>query len=138
MPGYADIPNPDLLDRIPLNARTLLDVGCSMGSLGAAYKRRNPTCRVYGVEADLESARIAVRRLDQVFRGDVETNSLPFPGQTFDCIVYGDVLEHLVDPWAVLKAQARALTPDGTVLICMPNVEHWSLTERLLRGDVRV
>ena len=134
MPAYADIPNPDLLDRIPLSARTILDVGCGMGALGAEYKRRNPSCRVYGIEADLESARVAVRRLDQVFGGNVEINPLPFADQTFDCIVYGDVLEHLVDPWAVLTAQARALTPDGTVLICMPNVEHWSLAERLLCG----
>ncbi len=134
MPGYADIPNPDLLDRIPLSARVILDVGCGMGSLGAEYKRRNPTCRVYGIESDPDSARIAARRLDQVFTGDVEADPLPFPDQQFDCIIYGDVLEHLTDPWAVLTAQARALSPDGTVLVCMPNVEHWSLAERLLRG----
>jgi glycosyltransferase involved in cell wall biosynthesis len=69
---------------------------------------------------------------------DVETNPLPFPdlaaGAAIDCIIYGDVLEHLRDPWRVLKLQAQALSHNGTVLICMPNAEHWSFAERLLRG----
>ncbi len=134
MPGYADILNPDLINRIPLDARVILDVGCGMGALGAEYKRRNPACRVMGIEADPGSARVAASRLDQVFAGDVEANPLPFPGLVFDCIIYGDVLEHLVDPWTVLQQQVRALSPDGTVLICMPNAAHWSLTECLLRG----
>ena len=134
MPGYADIPNPDLLDRIPLDARVVLDVGCGAGALGAEYKRRNPVCRVLGIEADPQSARIAATRLDQVVHGDVEADPMPFPGVAIDCIIYGDVLEHLRDPWRVLKQQARALSPRGVVLICMPNAEHWSFTERLLRG----
>src|ERR1019366_2615137 len=51
-----------------------------------------------------------------------------------DCIVYGDILEHMRDPWAVLRAHAEVLAPGGVILICMPNVEHWSFAERLLRG----
>src|SRR5262249_4255835 len=44
-------------------------------------------------------------------------------------------LEHLVDPWAVLKRQARLLKPDGQVIACIPNVQHWSMAVRVLRGD---
>jgi len=51
-----------------------------------------------------------------------------------DCIIYGDILEHLVDPWALLAAHAKYLSPNGTVLICMPNVEHWTFAARLLSG----
>ena len=52
-----------------------------------------------------------------------------------DCIVYGDVLEHLVDPWTLLARHAEYLAADGTVLVCMPNVEHWSFALRLLNGS---
>src|ERR1700722_11956707 len=138
MPAYSDYPNPDLLERIPLDARVILDVGCGAGALGAEYKRRNPACRVLGIESDPASARIAATRLDEVANIDVETDPLPFPdlasGAAIDCIIYGDVLEHLRDPWRVLKLQAQALSHNGTVLICMPNAEHWSFAERLLRG----
>ncbi len=132
--SYPDFPNPDLLDRIPLSARTVLDVGCATGALGVAYKQRNPAARVLGIDADPEAGRMAGQRLDRVAVVDVEQNLFPFGAQMFDCIVYGDVLEHLRNPWAVLEAHARVLNPDGLILICMPNAEHWSFASQLLQG----
>lgn len=131
---YPDYANPDLLDRIPLSARVVLDVGCATGALGMAYKQRNPAARVLGIERDPDAARIAAQRLDRVAIADVERTPLPFGDEAVDCIVYGDVLEHLTDPWAVLSAHARVLSPNGTVVICMPNTEHWSFAARLLQG----
>jgi SAM-dependent methyltransferase len=131
---YPDVLNPELIDRIPLTARNVLDVGCGSGALGAEYKRRNPHARYFGIEFDPDAARLAATRLDGVAHVDVEAEKLPFGDTVFDCILYGDVLEHLRDPWAVLAAQTRKLAPDGVVVICMPNAEHWSFVERLLRG----
>ncbi|MBV9813347.1 MAG: methyltransferase domain-containing protein, partial [Acetobacteraceae bacterium] len=134
MEPYPDVYNPALLDRIPLDARLILDVGCNAGALGAEYKRRNPAARYLGIEKDADCAAVARSRLDAVAVTDVETNPLPFDLGPFDCIIYGDSLEHMADPWRLLRHHAAALHENGTVLICIPNVEHWSLTERLLRG----
>ncbi len=135
MPPYSDMPNADLLERIPLDARTVLDVGCSTGALGAAYRQRNPRALLLGIEKDPETAAIAAQRLDQVAVVDVETDPLPFQlAAPIDCIVYGDVLEHLEAPWETLRHHIDALSDDGTVLICIPNVEHWSFAARLLQG----
>jgi hypothetical protein len=41
----------------------------------------------------------------------------------------------LVDAWALLAEHAKYLSPEGTVLVCMPNVEHWSFAARLLTGS---
>jgi len=135
-PGYPDAFNPDLLRRIPLSARTVLDVGCHTGSLGAAYRRLNPTARLLGIETNPDAAARAATRLDEVRTIDLEANPMPFdvPGG-IDCIIHGDVLEHLRDPWSILAHHRDALAPDGTMLICVPNVEHWSFLARLLRGD---
>jgi SAM-dependent methyltransferase len=131
-----DLPNPDLLSRIPLASRTVLDVGCRTGALGAAFRRLNPTARLLGIDKDIEAAQQAALRLDDVVAGDVEEDALPFElADGLDCIVYGDVLEHLSDPWDVLRRHAQALAPEGTMLICVPNVEHWSFAARLLKGD---
>jgi SAM-dependent methyltransferase/glycosyltransferase involved in cell wall biosynthesis len=135
---YADGFNPDLLERIPLRARLVLDVGCGAGALGAAFRRRNPQAEVIGIEIDRSRAEIAATRLDRVFCGDIEDN--PFPSDLegrVDCLVLGDVLEHLRDPWRFLARTRPLLAPEGVVLASVPNVEHWSLVLRLLKGEWR-
>jgi 2-polyprenyl-3-methyl-5-hydroxy-6-metoxy-1,4-benzoquinol methylase len=135
MPSYPDHPNSDLLERIPLDAAVVLDVGCGAGSLGAAYRRFNPRARLLGIDMDSAAAKIAARRLDEVAVVDVEYDPLPFElDRPIDCIIYGDVLEHLRDPWSVLRHHIAALSDEGTILICVPNLEHWSFADRLLRG----
>ena len=132
---YPDAANPDLLDRIPLTARTVLDVGCGSAALGLEYKRRNPLARYFGVESDPEACILAAGRIDHVVGADVEAVAFPFGEQRFDCIIYGDLLEHLKDPWKLLALHATRLQPGGLVLICMPNVEHWSFVQKLLAGS---
>ena len=114
--SYPDVSNPDILDRIPLDARAVLDVGCGSGALGRDYKRRNPAAKVYGIEQDEAAARIAAERLDEVVLCNLDDNILPFGDTRFDCIVYGDILEHLQDPWSVLSRQAARLNDSGTVV----------------------
>jgi SAM-dependent methyltransferase len=138
MPAYPDQANNDLLERIPLSASVVLDVGCNTGALGAAYRRLNPRARLLGIDKDPVPAGLAAQRLDQVAVVDVEYDPLPFTlDRPIDCIVYGDVLEHLRDPWPVLRRHAEALSDDGSMVICVPNMQHWSFADRLLRGTWR-
>ncbi len=112
-----------------------MDVGCSTGALLSIYRRYNPRARLLGIESDPECAALARTRLDDVAQVDVEIDPLPFElERPVDCIIYGDVLEHLRDPWTVLRRHAEALSDDGVILVCVPNMEHWSFAERLLRG----
>lgn len=135
MSRYPDQANHDLLERIPLSARVVLDVGCNTGALGAAYRRLNPRAQLLGIEMDPDAAALAAKRLDQVEVVDLDQDPLPFTlDRPIDCIVYGDVLEHLRDPWSVVARQAEALSDEGTVVICVPNMQHWSFADRLLRG----
>jgi SAM-dependent methyltransferase len=135
MVSYPDVYNIDLLDRIPLAARTVLDTGCGTAALAAAYRLRNPRARCLGIDMDPAVAELARSRLDELAIADVEQAPMPFDvPEGIDCLIYGDILEHLRDPLQALRRQMEALAPDGTVLICIPNVEHWSFTERLLRG----
>lgn len=134
MRSDADIADADLLSRIPLTAKAVLQVGCGSGALAAEYRRRNPTARYVGIEIDPGAAEVASSHMDAVAVVDVEREPVPFDSEMFDCIIYGGVLCRLHDPWEVLRQQAQALTENGIVLISMPNVEHWSFTEHLLRG----
>ena len=44
------------------------------------------------------------------------------------------VLEHLVDPWKVLRGMHPLLSPAGRVLISVPNIAHWTARLNLLLG----
>jgi SAM-dependent methyltransferase len=128
-------PVPDLSRLIPLSARVVLDVGCGRGELAAAYRRLNPNARLLAIDSDPGMVAAARDRYDECAVAEARSASLPFDiPHGIDCIVYSAVLEHLPDPFAMLARHAEALSPDGMMLICVSNVEHWSLTERLLRG----
>jgi len=133
---YPDALNPDLLDRIPLDAEVILDVGCHKGMLGAVYRLRNPRARVFGVDHDSAAVRVAAMRLTEAVCLDIETDPLPFEvAGGYDCIIYGDVLEHLRDPWRVMREHAALLSPRGVMLICVPNAAHWSVVLKLINGS---
>ncbi len=134
---YGAHANPDLLARIPLDARLVLDVGAGAGALGATYRRRNPAARLIAIEPDEALAVEAARHYDEVHRFDIEASAPPIEPGTLDALVMGDVLEHLRDPWAVLKRDAALLARDGVLLACVPNLEHWSFTARILAGQWR-
>lgn len=127
---YHDSSRPEVLEFIPPDARRLLDVGCWRGAFGAAVKRAHPDCRVTGIELDPESASIAQSRLDRVWRG--EYPAVVPRGERFDVVTFLDVLEHLVDPWAALRAASDLLEPGGVVIAVIPNIRHLAVTARLV------
>ena len=135
---YYEQANPDLLYRIPVTASVVLEVGCGAGALGREFKRINPTTIYIGVELMPGPASQAREVLDYVIEGDISLQPLTtLPGniQQVDCLVFGDVLEHLVDPAAVLRQLLPWLKDDGQLLACIPNVQHWSVLANLLSGQ---
>jgi SAM-dependent methyltransferase len=124
---------PDLARLIPLDARCVLDIGCGRGELGAAFRRLNPNARLLAIDKDPAIIEAARARYDAAALIDAATQPIPFD-EPIDCIVYSAVLEQFADPFAILARHKELLAPDGVMLICVSNVEHWSLTERLLRG----
>lgn len=129
-------PREDILALVPETATRVLDLGCSTGTLGQQVKQRNDAV-VVGVELDSEMAEVARNRLDQVHVGDVEQMNLSEVLEIgyFDCVVFGDVLEHLRDPWAVLCSAQELLSKDGAVVASIPNVRHYSTIVSLVVGS---
>ena len=124
----------DLLSLLPQREfRAVLDIGCSTGATAKVLKDRAPNVTVVGIEHDGEAAQRARAVLDTVLVGDADERlaELATAGATFDLVLCGDVLEHLVDPWATLR-RIRALCPAGNVLVSLPNVAHVSTLVSLL------
>lgn len=131
--GYYDDPRWELLSLIPSGTRRMLDVGCGTGRLGRQVKTTRP-CLVVGIERNEDAAKKAREILDEVLIEDVDGLGASFQGGEFNCIVFGDVLEHLPDPWETLKWYARCLRDDGVVVLSIPNVGHYKVLLSLAGG----
>ncbi len=123
----------DLHCAIPHGVRSLLDVGCGAG--GGFAGLREHGVRVVGVDHDSGAIERARRVLDDALVLDVETSRWPreFTG-AFDAVVFADCLEHLRDPWAVLRSVRRVLADPGVVVASVPNLRQVRVVMKLALG----
>lgn len=112
---------------------SILECGCSTGFLSRQLAAAG--CRVVGIEIDTEAAEKARQFCARVLSLDLNcpdwSNALD---ERFDLVTYGDVLEHLLEPQAVLRETRNVLAPGGRVLISLPNIAYWTMRVKLLMG----
>jgi 2-polyprenyl-3-methyl-5-hydroxy-6-metoxy-1,4-benzoquinol methylase len=125
------LPRTDLVELIPPGARKILDVGCGIGKTGQVLRERGFE-EIFGVEVAPGAADQARLYYKEVIVGDVAGNILPFGKGFFDCIIYGDVLEHLADPWKVLQAHREILSDDGSIICSIPNIRYYRILGSLI------
>ena len=123
-PAYVG-PRPDIVALIPKEARNVLDVGCSNGASGEDIKRLL-NASVTGIETSEAMADEAKTRLDRVIVGDVEQTAIQSQllDREFDAAIFADVLEHLRDPWIVLRNITQKIRVGGVVIASIPNIRH--------------
>ena len=126
---YDDWDRAEVLPFVP-EANRILEVGCSYGGFGQLLKGRSNSPEVWGIEPEPKAAEVAASRLDRVIVGDFP--ALAPVGERFDCVVFNDVLEHLVDPWGALRCALGLLRPNGCVVASIPNVRFGPVVSALL------
>jgi len=110
----------------------VLDVGCGAGGQTAEInhgKYNDVVC----VEPDRRRAAAAREKGLHVHTAFFDDQFADSCG-TFDRIVLADVLEHVVDPASLLTRARRCLKANGSVIISVPNVAHWTVRTGLLIG----
>jgi 2-polyprenyl-3-methyl-5-hydroxy-6-metoxy-1,4-benzoquinol methylase len=122
---------PEMLSFIPKNAKRILEIGCASGLFGAQLKR-DLKAEVWGVETDNDTSAVAREKLDHVLVGDIFQLMEDLPDRYFDCLVFNDVLEHLVDPFAVLLRMKGKIAQDGVVVCSIPNVRFFYILKNFL------
>lgn len=123
----------DLYPAIPAGARSLLDVGCGTGGGFAGLRRRG--VRVVGVDHDAGVVQAARQLLDYAVLLDVESAEWPSEfTHAFDVVAFADCLEHLRDPWTVLRSVRQLLTATGVVVASIPNVRQIRVVVKLALG----
>lgn len=111
--------------------RRALDVGAADGFL--AQRLTQQGWRVTAIEGQETLAARARGRCEELILADLNESVPVLPG-SFDAIICGDVLEHLLSPERVLRSLSASLAPAGQVVVSIPNVAHLSVRLMLLCG----
>ncbi|HAT7584341.1 TPA: class I SAM-dependent methyltransferase, partial [Enterococcus faecium] len=95
-------------------------------------------CEVSIVELDKELFDFVSEFAQDGFYGDIESFEWAnyYAGQTFDYVLFADVLEHLVDPGKTLKKVREFLNEEGEILITFPNLAHNSVMIDLFNNQL--
>jgi SAM-dependent methyltransferase len=114
--------------------RMVADIGCNNGVYTALY------ARVPGVEV-IEGFDVAEKGLVEVrsrgFRASVwvaGNEPCPRASGTFDALVAGDIIEHVVNTEHFVSEMKRILRPGGHVILTTPNLYYWLNRVKFLLG----
>ena len=110
----------DECSRTPLDGKTALDVGCGAGLLAEPLARLG--AKVTGIDASPEV--ISVAREHSAATGleiDYRAGDIQQLGGKFDLITCMEVIEHVADPAAFIRALARRLAANGLLIMSTPN-----------------
>ena len=115
--------------------KTVIDFGCASGYLANLLQQKG--CQITGLEINPESAEIARQYCEEVFICDLDFDSLNniLGDRKFDVALFGDVLEHLRDPWRILEQTKDFLNPSGFIVASVPNIAHGAIRLALLEGN---
>ena len=131
--GYFSQDRAELVRLLPRPLGRVLDVGCGEGATGRSLRGAG-AASISGVELDPASAAVAAGAYDEVRVGSVEEQLEQLTGP-FDTILAYDLLEHLVDPWELLRRLHAVAAAGARLHVSVPNARHWTLLRDLaLRG----
>lgn len=107
-----------IIDWTPKSGK-LLDLGCDRGDITVRYKAKAK--QVFGVDNNPDAIRDAKKLHKGVTFVLAQGEKLPFPDNTFDTVVMGDVLEHVEDEEQTVSEVYRVLKPDGNLVLSVPH-----------------
>lgn len=122
---------------IPKSSIRILDFGCNQGELLLRLQRDKMCRELYGIDINERLQYTIDNFLDGGWVMDLglpENNLGSEYKDFFNYIILHDVLEHLYDPWYVLQKLRNCLSPDGNMLIIVPNLRFWYLWFQIILG----
>lgn len=133
--SYHDLVRVDVFPALPEHVGRVLDFGGGIGATSAALKRAGRASHV--VVADQVESHL--NEVDRTYVGDLEDENfikeIIRDAGPFDTILTLDVLEHLRDPWCIVRLLHDGLASNGAMVASVPNVNcHRLLLPLVLHG----
>lgn len=119
-----------------LAPQNVVEVGCMRGTLAKAYFETHPNSIWHGIDIDEDNIEFAKHVCTDAVVANVEhmTEADYARYQDSDAWIFGDVLEHLYNPWELLKKIRLNAKKDFTIIACIPNSQHWNFQARVNSG----
>ncbi len=107
------------LERLGVEADSILDVGCGAGTNLDLLSERYPAGRIVGIDIEIDPLRYC--RSDRPLPvAQADAAHLPFAPASFDLVCALDALEHVADDASTLEGLHRVCRPGGTLLATVP------------------
>ncbi|MBE9200215.1 MULTISPECIES: class I SAM-dependent methyltransferase [unclassified Nodularia (in: cyanobacteria)] len=116
------------------SGKRVVDFGCATGYFANLLQQKG--CIVTGIEINPDAAKVAEKYCQNVIVADLDFVSITeiLANQKFDVAIFGDILEHLRNPWKVLEETKSILKEHGFVVASIPNIAHGAIRLALLEG----
>jgi len=110
-----------------LKPKKVLDLGCGNGLLLAELKKIHKA-DYHGIDVFINS-----KTFFKYKRADINIK-FPYNRNMFDCVILGEVIEHVPNPDHVLSEIYRVLKKNGYLIISTPNLVSWANRILILFG----
>jgi SAM-dependent methyltransferase len=109
----------------PAQFRTALDIGCGLGWCLHTIQQASPGTAIAGIEPSVTCSEHFINEIGgELVARDVDSDWHLANQERFDLIIFRHVLEHLLDPVAVLEKVAQTLSAQGVLYIAVPDMMH--------------
>jgi 2-polyprenyl-3-methyl-5-hydroxy-6-metoxy-1,4-benzoquinol methylase len=123
--GYYSTVRSEVASLFDAPAGLVADIGCGAGATLCFLSEVGLARKTIGVDISSEMLMLAKSSgVDRVIHADIEREDLLIEQESVDIFLCLDVLEHLADPWAVLRKLRMYLKPGGTIIASIPNVQN--------------
>lgn len=103
-----------------LKPSMVLDIGCGSGYLLGELSKKL-SAKYYGVDVYEGTEKRAFNYVS----ADI-TEGLPFKSKEFDCVILGEVIEHVPNPDELLREIKRVMQKDAVLIVTTPNLVSWA------------
>ena len=129
----------ELINLIEAGQRDLrvLEVGAAYGETLFYLKSKGIASHAVGIDIFYDkNNKQCYKEIDRFIFGNIEEIELSTFHNQFDIILLPDVLEHLIEPNAVLNKIKKCLNQNGKIIVSMPNIRHYSAVYKIfIKGD---
>jgi methionine biosynthesis protein MetW len=128
----------DIALKLLSNGQRFLDIGCWDGRLLERVRDAGLYEELAGVDIVADGVNLAREKGFAAQVVDLNAGMLPFPDNYFDTVTMLAVLEHVFDPYSIIREIRRVLRRGGTLIIDVPNVAAVTNRARIFLGRIPI